>query len=87
MNINELNELKRASKKGKCFLVMENEHYEVVEDIAILPYKNTTIGIHLEQLENSYNADKKALEERLDKQDKIIKELRNAIDSLNKKGV
>lgn len=84
MNINELNELKRKSHKGKCFLIMENERYEVVEDIAILPYKNTTLGNYLEEKETSYNADKKALEERIDKQDKIIQELISAIKTLNK---
>ena len=84
MNINELNELKRKSHKGKCFLIMENERYQVVEDIAILPFKDTTLGKYLEDLETSYNADKKALEERIDKQDKIIQELISAIKTLNK---
>lgn len=87
MNTNTFNELKKASKKGKVFLVMENGQHIIINDIKDLPYKNTTIGIHLEQLETSYNDKIKALESKLDKQDKIIKELRNAIDSLNKKGV
>ena len=87
MNINELNELKRKSHKGKCFLVMENERYQVVEDIAILPFKDKTLGLYLEELETSYNDKIKALEGKLETQDKIIKELVSAIDSLNKKGV
>ena len=84
MNINELNELKRKSHKGKCFLIMENERYQVVEDIAILPYKNTTLGKYLEDLETSYNAKLEGLENKIDKQDKIIQELISAIKTLNK---
>lgn len=84
MNINELNELKRKSHKGKCFLIMENERYQVVEDIAILPYKNTTLGIHLQGMYVFYNEQIEALNERIDKQDKIIQELISAIKTLNK---
>ena len=87
MNTNTFNELKKASKKGKVFLVMENGQHIIVNDIKDLPYKNTTIGLYLEQLETSYNDKIKALESKIDKQDKIIKELVSAIDSLNKKGV
>jgi len=87
MKQNTFNELKNASMKGKVFLVMENGQHIIIKDIAVLPFKDTTLGEYLEALETSYNGKIEALESKLDKQDKIIKELRNAIDSLNKKGV
>lgn len=87
MKQNTINELKNASMKGKVFLVMENGKHIIIKDIAVLPFKDTTLGLYLEQLETSYNDKIKALEGKIDKQDKIIKELRNAIDTLNKKGV
>jgi len=87
MKQNTFNELKNASMKGKVFLVMENGQHIIIKDIAVLPFKDTTLGEYLEQLETSYNDKIKGLESKIEKQDKIIKELRNAIDTLNKKGV
>ena len=87
MKQNTFNELKNASMKGKVFLVMENGEHIIIKDLAVLPFKDTTLGLYLEQLETSYNDKISVLEGKLETQDKIIKELRNAIDSLNKKGV
>lgn len=87
MKQNTFNELKNASMKGKVFLVMENGQHIIIKDLAVLPFKDTTLGLYLEQLEASYNDKIKGLEGKLDKQDKIIKELVSAIDTLNKKGV
>ena len=87
MKQNTFNELKNASMKGKVFLIMENGQHIIIKDIAVLPYKNTTLGIHLDGMYVFFNERIDDLQARLDKQDKIIKELRNAIDTLNKKGV
>ena len=35
MNINELNELKKQVKKGKVFLVMENEKHIIIKGLAL----------------------------------------------------
>jgi len=87
MTTNKFNELKNASKKGKVFLVMENGQHIVIKDIAVLPFKDTTLGNYLEELENAYNDKISVLESKIDKQDKIIQELVSAIKTLNKKGV
>ena len=87
MTTNKFNELKNESKNGKVFLVMENGEHIVITDIAVLPFLDTTLGNYLEDLENSYNAQIIALESKIDKQEKIIKELVSAIKTLNKKGV
>lgn len=87
MEMNTFNELKKESKSGKAFLVMENGKHIIIKDIAVLPFKDTTLGLYLEALETSYNDKIKGLESKINTQDKIIKELRDAVDTLNKKGV
>lgn len=83
MKMNTFNELKQKSKKGKCFIVMENEQNEVCEKLDNLRFKDTTLINYLSQLENDYNAKLEALESKIDKQDKIIQELISAIKTLN----
>ena len=87
MEMNTFNELKKASKSGKVFLVMENGKHIIIKDLAVLPFKDKTLGLYLEALENSYNDKISVLEGKLEKQQEIIKELVSAIDTLNKKGV
>ena len=87
MEMNTFNELKKESKSGKVFLVMENGKHIIIKDLAVLPFKDKTLGEYLETLETSYNGKISVLEGKLEKQDKIIKELRNAVDTLNKNGV
>ena len=87
MEMNTFNELKKESKSGKVFLVMENGQHIIIKNIAVLPFKDKTLGEYLEALETSYNDKISVLEGKIDKQQEIIKELRNSIDTLNKKGV
>ena len=84
MEMNSFNELKKESKSGKVFLVMENGKHIIIKDLAVLPFKDTTLGEYLEELETSYNAKIEGLEAKIDKQDKIINELISAIKTLNK---
>lgn len=87
MEMNTFNGLKKESKSGKVFLVMENGKHIIIKDIAVLPFKDKTLGEYLEALETSYNDKISVLEGKIEKQQEIIKELRNAVDTLNKKGV
>ena len=77
------NELKQASKNKPSFQVLINGEWVVCDDISILPYKNTTLGIHLDGMDSFYKEQIKSLQEKVDKQDKIIKELLSAIKTLN----
>ena len=77
------NELKQASKNKPSFQVLINGEWKVCDDISNLPYKNTTLGIHLEGMDAFYKKQINSLQEKVDKQDKIIKELLSAIKTLN----
>ena len=83
MTINELKELEKKSYKGKVFFIMENGKYYVVENIAILPFKDTTLGEYIQNLENGYNAKIEGLENIIDTQKQIIDNLTSAIKTLN----
>ena len=84
MKMNTFNELKKASNKKASFLVMINGENKVVSELDNLGFKDTTLINYLTELETSYNAKIKALESKIDKQDKIIQELISAIKTLNK---
>ena len=77
------NELKQASKTKPSFQVLINGEWKVCDDIAILPLNDTTLGKYLQDKENAYNEKLEALQQTIDKQDKIIKELVSAIKVLN----
>ena len=83
MKMNTFNELKQKSKKGKCFIVMENEQNEVCEKLDLLRFKDTNLIEYINNFETSYNGEIQALQEKIDKQDKIINELISAIKTLN----
>ena len=76
-------ELKQKGKDKIVFQILKNGEWVVCDDISILPYKNTTLGIHLEGMDSFYKDQIKSLQEKVDKQDKIIKELLSAIKTLN----
>jgi len=84
MTMNKINELKEKSKNKNCFLYMKNGEWFVCEDIAILPFKDTSLGEYIESKEKAYNDKIEALESKVEKQDKIINELISAIKTLNK---
>lgn len=77
------NELKQASKTKPSFQYLDNGEWKVCDDISKLPYKNTTLGIHLEGMALFYKEQLEALHNKVDKQDKIIEELTKAIKTLN----
>ena len=77
------NELKKQGKNKIVFQILDNGEWVVCDNIAILPFNDTTLGEYLEQKENAYNERLEALEKRCDKQDAIIKELVEAIKTLN----
>ncbi len=77
------NELKQASKNKPSFQVLINGEWKVCDNIAILPLGNETLGKYLTDKENAYNEKLEALQQTIDKQDKIIKELVSAIKTLN----
>lgn len=76
-------ELKDKSKNGIVFQVLVNGEWKVCDDISKLPYKNTTLGIHLDGMDNFYKEQLEALEKRCEKQEAIIKELVSAIKTMN----
>ena len=76
-------ELNIKSKNGIVFQILINGEWQVCEDIAILPLGNETLGKYLTDKENAYNDKLKALQEKVDKQEKIIKELVEAIKTMN----
>lgn len=84
MNTNELNELKKQSKNGIAFMVMLNGKYLVINDIKDLPYCDTTLKAYLDSMDAFYKEQLQELQNKSDKQDKIINELINAIKELNK---
>lgn len=77
------NELKQASKVKPSFQYLDNGEWKVCDNIAILPLNDTTLGKYLQDKENAYNSKIEALQQTIDKQDKIIKELVSAIKTLN----
>ena len=77
------NELKQASKNKPSFQVLINGEWKVCDNIANLPLNDTTLGKYLQEKENAYKEKIEALENTIDKQDKIIKELVSAIKTLN----
>ena len=77
------NELKNASKNKPSFQVLINGEWKVCDNIAILPLNDTTLGKYLTDKENAYNEKIEALQNTIDKQDKIIKELVSAIKTLH----
>ena len=87
MDINTFNELKKKSYNKKVFLVMENGEQVIIEDLKDMPFLNTTLGIHLKGMDVFYKEQIKELQDKIDKQDKIIKELTSAIKTLNNKEV
>lgn len=76
-------ELKDKSKNGIVFQILDNGEWVVCDDISKLPYKNTTLGIYLDGMALFYKEQLEALHNKVDKQDKIIKELLSAIKTLN----
>ena len=76
-------ELQKSSKNKPSFQVLINGEWVVCDNIAILPLGNETLGKYLEEKENAYNSKIKALENTIDKQDKIIKELVSALKTMN----
>lgn len=76
-------ELQKSSKTKPSFQVLINGEWVVCDDISKLPYKNTTLGIHIEGMDNFYKEQLEALKKTIDKQDKIIKELVSAIKTMN----
>ena len=77
------NELKTASKNKPSFQYLENGERKVCNDLSILLYKNTTLGIYLNGMDIFYKDQIKELQDKIDKQDKIINELISAIKTLN----
>lgn len=77
------NELKKASKNKPSFQVLINGEWKVCDNIADLPLNDTTLGKYLQDKENAYNEQFKALQDKIDKQEQINKELRSLIDILN----
>lgn len=77
------NELKQASKSKPSFQYLDNGEWKVCDDISKLPYKNTTLGIYLDGMALFYKEQLEALHNKVDKQDKIINELVDAIKTLN----
>lgn len=77
------NELKQASKNKPSFQYLDNGEWKVCDNIAILPFGNETLGNYLQHKENAYKDKIEALEKRCDKQEAIIKELIEAIKTLN----
>lgn len=77
------NELKQASKNKPSFQVLINGEWKVCDNIANLPLNDTTLGKYLTDKENTYNEKIEVLQQTIEKQDKIIKELTSAIKTLN----
>lgn len=84
MKMDTFNELKEKSKNGKVFIVMENGKNIVCENINDLPFLSTTLGEYITNLEKGYNDKLEALEDKAEKQEKIINELTSALRTLNK---
>ena len=76
-------ELKAKSKNGIVFQILVNGEWVVCEDISILPFKNTTLGIHLEGADIFYKDQIKTLQEKVDKQQEQIRLLTDALKKLN----
>ena len=76
-------ELKKSSVTKPSFQVLVNNEWVVCNDISVLPIFNETLGKYLTDKENAYNSKIEALQQTIDKQDKIIKELVSAIKTLN----
>ena len=77
------NDLLKQGKNKIVFQVLDNGEWKVCDNIAILPLNDTTLGKYLTDKENAYNSKLEALQNTIDKQDKIIKELVSAIKTLN----
>ena len=84
MTQNEYNALIEASKTNDAFLVCKNKKYWVCQNVGLLPFNETTLANYLQEEKNAYNKKLEALERRCEKQDAIIKELVEAIKTLNK---
>lgn len=76
-------ELEKNSKSKPSFQVLINGKWVVCDNIANLPFNDTTLGKYLTEKENAYNEQLEALHNKVDKQDKIINELFSAIKTLN----
>ena len=83
MTDNFYRELEKSSKSKPSFQVLINGKWVVCDNIAILPLNDTTLGKYLTEKENAYKEQLEALQDKVDKQDKIIKELLSAIKTLN----
>ena len=77
------NELLKQGKNKIVFQILDNGEWKACDNIAILPLNDTTLGKYLTDKENAYNEKLEALQQTIDKQDKIIKELVSAIKVLN----
>ena len=77
------NELLKQGKNKIVFQILDNGEWQVCDNIAILPLGNETLGKYLTDKENAYKEKLEALQQTIDKQDKIIKELVSAIKVLN----
>lgn len=79
-------ELKEKSKNGIVFHVLKNNEWVVCENIGILPFLDDTLENVYTKEKNALNLKIEALEKRCEKQEAIIKELIEAIKTLNKGG-
>ena len=77
------NELKQSSKNKPSFQYLDNGEWKVCDNIAILPFNDTTLGKYLIEKENAYKEKIEALEKHCEKQEAIINELLSAIKTLN----
>lgn len=76
-------ELKQKGKDKIVFQILKNGEWVVCEDISILPFKNTTLGIHLEGADIFYKDQIKTLQEKVDKQQEQIRLLTQSIEKMN----
>ena len=76
-------ELQKASKTKPSFQVLINGEWVVCNDISILPYKNTTLGIYLDGADVFYKEQIQALNDKINKQEIIINELVKALKTIN----
>lgn len=83
MTDNFYRELEKSSKSKPSFQYLDNGEWKVCDNIAILPFNDTTLGKYLTEKENAYKERLEALEKCCNKQEAIINELLSAIKTLN----
>ena len=84
MTMDIFNQLKKESRNGKVFLIMEHGKSIICKNIFDLPFLDKTLGDYMLDLEASYNDRLSTLEGKLNKQELAINELLSAIKQLNK---